>query len=405
MILGTPDFVSTAVIQDSKIIRSGMKPGEEMQEVLSGQYFSPIIERIKASDNVFTDKEMTFYLAQSFGFCYGVDRAVDLAYATREKYPDKRLFLTTEIIHNPKVNQNLLDMGYKFLTGPYKGEVNVEEVMADDVVVIPAFGTDMEMMGKVLDKGCQVVDTTCGSVLNVWRRVEGYLKDDYTVIIHGKHYHEETQATSSRVMDSPHGKYLVVLNMEEADYVAQYIRDGGDRDAFLKKFTKATSPGFDPDRDLARIGLANQTTMLGSESLRIAEHLKQAMVEKHGEADHAQYFRNFDTICSATDDRQNAVLSLKDKGLNVMIVVGGFNSSNTNQLCYITSKFTQSYHIEGQDDILSASKIRHKLYGEWETTETESWLPEGPIKIGITSGASTPNKVVGDVVEKIISFR
>ena len=397
--------MSTAVLEDKKIIRSGMKPGEAMQGVLSGQYHSSIIDQIKAANHVYTEKDITFYLAQSFGFCYGVDRAVDLAYATREKYPEKRLFLTTEIIHNPRVNQNLLDMGYQFLWGPYKGDLSIEDVTAEDVVVIPAFGTDMAMMRKVLQTGCQVIDTTCGSVLNVWRRVESYVKDRFTVIIHGKHYHEETQATSSRVMEFPHGKYLVILNMAEADIVAEYIQHGGDRQGFLQKFSRAVSPGFDPDRDLARIGLANQTTMLGSESLQIAEYLKQAVLDRYGKDSLTQHFRNFDTICSATDDRQNAMMDLKDKGLDLMIVVGGYNSSNTNQLCYISSQFTKAYHIEGKGEILSAGQIRHKPYGQWETVITEGWFPEGPVKIGITSGASTPNKVVGDVVEKILSFR
>ncbi|OGQ29521.1 MAG: 4-hydroxy-3-methylbut-2-enyl diphosphate reductase [Deltaproteobacteria bacterium RIFCSPLOWO2_02_FULL_50_16] len=382
-----------------------MKPGNAMQDILSRQYYSHIIARIKKGGNVYSKNGITFYLTDSFGFCYGVDRAVDLAYATREKYPNTRLFLTTEIIHNPRVNKNLLEMGYQFLTGPYKGHVTVDELTAEDVVVIPAFGTDLQTLKRVLDKGCQIVDTTCGSVLNIWRRVESYIKDHFTVVIHGKHYHEETQATSSRVLKNPHGKYIVVLNMKEADHVAHYICQGGDKETFLKKFEKATSPGFDPDHDLEKIGLANQTTMLGSESLSIADHLKKAMLKRYGNKTLSEHFLNFDTICSATDDRQNAVMALEGKKLNLMIVVGGYNSSNTNQLCYISSQFASTYHIENFEDILSSEAIRHKPHGQWETVVTNDWLPKGPVNIGVTAGASTPDKVVGDVVEKILSFR
>ena len=382
-----------------------MKPGEAMQKVLTGQYDSSIIEKMKKAGGVYVEKDMTFHLAESFGFCYGVDRAVDLAYATREKYPQARLFLTTEIIHNPRVNKNLLELGYQFLSGPYKGDVTIDDLTADDVVVIPAFGTDLQTLKKVSDKGCQIVETTCGSVLNIWRRVESYTKEGYTVVIHGKYYHEETQATSSRVMKSSTGKYLVVLNMEEADIVANYIRHGGDKEKFLQRFSKAVSSQFDPDKDLQRIGLANQTTMLGSESLCVADHLKQAVVDRYGEETLEEHFRSFETICSATDDRQTAVMKLEGKDLDLMIVVGGYNSSNTNQLCYITSQFTKTYHIENHEELGSEQIIRHKPHGQWETIVTEDWLPSGPVNIGITAGASTPDKVIGDVIEKILTFR
>ena len=376
-----------------------------MQGVLAGQYHSPIIEKMKGTEGGYSEKNITFYLAESFGFCYGVDRAVDLAYATREKYPNKRLFLTTEIIHNPRVNKNLLKMGYQFLSGPYQGGVTIDELTADDVVVIPAFGTDLITLKKVMDKGCQIVDTTCGSVLNIWRRVDSYTKNNFAVVIHGKYYHEETQATSSRVLKSPHGKYLIVSNIEEAKIVADYIRHGGDKQGFLKHFFKAISPQLDPDEDLQKIGLANQTTMLGSESLQVADVLKQAIGEKHGKENLEKHFRNFETICSATDDRQNAVIDLESKNLDLMIVVGGFNSSNTNQLCYISSQFTKTYHIENDGALLSNQEIRHKPHGQWETVVIQEWLPQGEVKVGITAGASTPDKVVGDVVEKILSFR
>ena len=302
--------------EPGQIVRKSFGLKGAIQEDLVRDYHSEIVGRIAAGGNVYSEKGIAFNLASSFGFCYGVDRAVDLAYETRERFPDKRIFLTAQIIHNPRVNRNLREMGFYFLE-------DYSEVRRDDVVVLPAFGATASQIETLKEKGCIIVDTICGSVLNVWKRVEGYAEGKFTSVIHGKYYHEETQATSSRVLGYEGGRYLVVLNMAEAEMVCEYIRRGGDKSKFLRKFEKQVSPGFDPDRDLIRIGVANQTTMLMSESLAIADKLREALVARYGTAHLEDHFRNFDTICSATEDRQNALLELKKSKIDLMMVVGG----------------------------------------------------------------------------------
>src|SRR5437660_1642609 len=250
---------------------------------------------------------MTFLLAREFGFCYGVDRAVEYAYETRTKFPEKRVFLVGEIIHNPHVNSKLLTMGVVILQRPDGGEFDFGTVRPEDVVILPAFGVTVKDFDRLRALGCVLVDTTCGSVLNVWKRVESYARDGFTAVIHGKVFHEETKATSSQVTKYPAGRYVVVRDMGEARVVCAYIEGRADRAAFLKQFEHALSPGFDPDRDLLRVGVANQTTMLSGESLAIAGELQRSMVARYGAATLPEHFRTFDTICSATQDRQDAV--------------------------------------------------------------------------------------------------
>lgn len=386
--------------EPGQIVRKSFGLRKEIQEDLVRDYHSEIIQRIIAAGNTYTEKGVTFHLASSFGFCYGVDRAVEMAYETKERFPDRRIFLTAQIIHNPRVNQNLQEMGVSFLK-----EDDYHTVRKEDVVILPAFGATSSQILTLKGRGCVLVDTICGSVLNVWKRVENYAQEGFTAVIHGKYYHEETQATSSRLLGYEGGKYLVVLNMAETKTVCDYIRHGGNPKDFLEKFSKQVAPGFDPDKDLQRIGLANQTTMLMSESLAIAEELKQAMLDRHGADYVARHFKNFDTICSATEDRQNAIVEFKDKALDLIMVVGGYNSSNTNHLAKMAASFTRAYHIEDADGIVSENEIRHKPFGQFDTVVTNDWLPAGPLRIGLTSGASTPNQVLGEVVEKILSFR
>jgi 4-hydroxy-3-methylbut-2-enyl diphosphate reductase len=386
--------------EPGQIVRKSFGLKKEIQEDLVRDYHSDIVQKIIAAGNVYQEKDITFHLASSFGFCYGVDRAVEMAYETKERFPDRRIFLTAQIIHNPRVNQNLQEMGVSFLN-----ETDYDTVEKKDVVILPAFGATAAQIAGLKSKGCVLVDTICGSVLNVWKRVEMYAEEGFTAVIHGKYYHEETQATSSRVLGYDAGKYLVVLDLEETAIVCDYIRHGGDSKAFLKKFSKQVSPDFDPDRDLQRIGVANQTTMLMSESLAIAEELKKAMLDRHGAEYVTPHFRNFDTICSATEDRQNAIVEFKNRNLDLIMVVGGYNSSNTNHLAKMATSFTRAYHIEDADGIVSDSEIHHKPFGQFETVVAKDWLPPGPLKVGLTSGASTPNQVLGEVVEKILSFR
>lgn len=380
--------------QESTIIRRGFGLKEEIKPLLEENYRSLLIERIKASDYELKAGDITICLAREFGFCYGVDRAVDLAYETRKRFPDRKIYLTSEIIHNPRVNSKLREMGIEFLVDNHA----LDSITQDDVVLIPAFGTPTHTLEKLKSKGSVLVDTTCGSVVAVWRRVEQYAQDDFTAVIHGKFDHEETKATSSRV-----GKFVVVRDKAEAQKICDFILGKLSRGAFLKQFAKVASAGFDPDRDLVRVGCANQTTMLSSESLEIADMILKAMRERYGEGEVKNHFRHFDTICSATQDRQDAVLGLARAGLDLMMVVGGYNSSNTGHLCEIASEYCPAFHVQDAEEIISKDEIRHKPAHSAETKTSRGWFPAGKVRIGVTAGASTPNRVIEEVIRKIAS--
>jgi 4-hydroxy-3-methylbut-2-en-1-yl diphosphate reductase len=385
------------------IFRKGLDLGPAVAGQLAENYHSALVTEIKERGYTFASGRLTLHLAREFGFCYGVDRAVDYAYQARTRFPDRTVFLTGEIIHNPHVNDKLRALGIRFLSDP--GE-RIDRLTADDVVILPAFGVTIEMLSQLSALGCTLVDTTCGSVLNVWKNVRRYTQDRFTSVIHGKHWHEETQATASQALQSARGRYLVVYDKNEADVVCDYIRGRGDRDAFLARFTEAASPGFDPDVDLARIGLANQTTMLMSESLEIGEMFRAAMLERYGEAEMAERYRAFDTICSATQDRQDAVIRLlHDERLDLMIVIGGYNSSNTCNLAHICAVDVPTYHIADPECLVSPEVIRHKPVGGKAEHEITGWLSaSGPISVGLTSGASTPDNLVEQVVRRLDVF-
>ena len=383
-----------------------------MKEAVAGElaaaYHSAIVDDVRGNDFRYESGRLTVHLAREFGFCYGVDRAVDYAYQARRRFPGQNVFLTGEIIHNPHVNDRLRAAGIRFLSDP--GE-RAGDLGKEDVVILPAFGVTVTDMASLMDRGCTLVDTTCGSVLNVWKNVVRYAQDGFTSVIHGKVKHEETRATASQALKFPDGRYLVVLDREEAGIVCDYIRDGGNREAFLERFGGAVSPGFDPDRDLKRIGCANQTTMLMSESLEIGERFRAAMAQRYGEAHVAEHFRAFDTICSATQERQDAVLALLDEhALDLMLVVGGYNSSNTCNLARICAERVRTYHIADPDCLISPAEVRHRPVGAPSTTASREqvapeWLPaEGPVAIGLTAGASTPNNIVGQVIERLSAF-
>src|SRR5437764_6659443 len=283
-------------------------------QVLS-HYRSEVVERIRANGNILSAGDLTIKLAKEFGFCYGVERAIDLAYAARRAYPDRRIFLLGEIIHNPDANYQIKPMGIVTITGKPKDE-EINQLRPEDIVIIPAFGTDVATRKKLEEKGCLFVDTTCGDVMSVWKRVRQYSKDAVTSIIHGKSWHEETMATSSQARASGKGHYLVVFTLAETDYVCNYIVHGGNKEQFLKKFKGAYSEGFDPDVDLAAIGVANQTTMLRGETEEVQRRLKHAMIQKYGQAELPRHFRFFDTICGATQDRQDALGKLLQQPLD-----------------------------------------------------------------------------------------
>jgi 4-hydroxy-3-methylbut-2-enyl diphosphate reductase len=323
------------------------------------------------------------------------------------RFPDRRIVLTGEIIHNPGVNQRLRDLGLKFLGDP---EVpDVQALGREDVVLLPAFGVTAPQFDALRATGAVVVDTTCGSVLNVWKNVERYAREGFTALVHGKVSHEETRATVSRVLLTPGGRYVVVYDLAEAQRVADYIRHGPQgaaaRAAFLERFAAAASPGFDPDRDLARLGVANQTTMLSSESLAIARLVGEAMVARYGLEEGRARFRSFDTICSATQDRQDALKDLIAERPDLLIVIGGYNSSNTGHLVEMAEGRVPAFHIEGPGSLVSAERILHKPVGRKEEVESSGWLPPRPLTIGLTAGASTPDVVIGAVVARILALR
>jgi 4-hydroxy-3-methylbut-2-enyl diphosphate reductase len=381
------------------IFRKGLDLKHEVAGTLAESYHSDLVAAIKDSEYRYASGRLTIHLAREFGFCYGVDRAVDYAYQARKRFPNRPVVLTGEIIHNPHVNDQLRAQGIRFLSDP--GE-SIDALTPTDVVILPAFGVTMELLEALDHRGCTLVDTTCGSVLNVWKNVNRYAAEGLTSVIHGKYWHEETRATASQASHQGNGHYLVVLNRDEAEEACRYIRGGGDRAAFLAHFEHAMSPGFDPDRDLQRIGCANQTTMLSSESLEIGEMFRAAMRDRYGDAEMAARFRTFDTICSATQDRQDAVGALLDEQpLDLMIVIGGYNSSNTCNLARICEPRLPTYHIAEADCLISALEIRHKPVGGKDEAVSAGWLAGGEVVIGLTSGASTPDNLVGTVVRRL----
>lgn len=387
---------------ENTYFRKGFGLKSEIAGRLTADYHSSVVEALRANDYRLVVGPLTFRLAREFGFCYGVDRAVEYAYETRTKFPQRRLFLVGEIIHNPHVNQKLRDMGITLLDHREDGEFDFSPVTPDDVVIMPAFGVSIGDFERLRAIGCVLVDTTCGSVLNVWKRVESYAKDGFTAIIHGKHYHEETKATASQVMKYPGGRYLVVFDMAEARVIGDFIEGRGDLSELEAKFRHAASPGFDFARDLSRVGLANQTTMLSGESLAIAAEVRKSVIRRYGAEVAPEHFRSFDTICSATQERQDAVLGLIQEPLDVMIVVGGYNSSNTCHLAALVNLHgVPTYHIEDADAVdVEAGTIRHQPIGTKTEAVDEKWLGSSTL-IGITAGASTPNNKVGETIARI----
>jgi 4-hydroxy-3-methylbut-2-enyl diphosphate reductase len=379
--------------------RKGFGHEAEVATQLQSEYQSNLIQQIRENNYRLQRGDVTIRLAEAFGFCWGVERAVAMAYETRQHFPTEHIWMTNEIIHNPSVNQHLQDMQVEFIPVE-QSQKDFSVVGAGDVVILPAFGASVQEMQLLNDKNCKIVDTTCPWVSKVWNTVEKHKKKDYTSIIHGKYKHEETVATSSFA-----GKYLVVLNLQEAEYVANYILNGGNRDEFMEKFSRACSVGFDPDRDLERVGIANQTTMLKSETEQIGKLFERTMMKKYGPVKLNEHFHSFNTICDATQERQDAMLGLVEEKLDLMVVIGGFNSSNTTQLQQIAiERGIPSYHIDSAERIGTGNQVEHKPLGR-DLVVTKNWLPPGEIVVGVTSGASTPDKVVEDAIEKIFELK
>ncbi len=403
--------MAAPALDPARYVRKGFGLKAEVQATLAADYDGRLVDLLRARDNTLAAGGVTVRLAREFGFCYGVERAVDYAYQTRSKFPDRRVWLAGEIIHNPHVNARLREMGVGFLSmapvAPDAPAFDYAPVAPEDVVILPAFGVTIHDFDALRALGCVVVDTTCGSVLNVWKRVEAYARDGFTALIHGKYYHEETRATASQVQKHPNGHYLVVRDMAEAQLVCDYVEGRGDRDAFLARFARAASPDFDPALHLARVGVANQTTMLARESLAIAELVGAAMARARGAEYRAENFRSFDTICSATQDRQDAVNELLAEPLDVMVVVGGYNSSNTMSLAALCAEHVPTYHIESPEAIdVAAGSVRYRpAAAHADEAVRAGWLPGGPVRVGLTAGASTPNSKIGETVARLFAMR
>jgi len=392
--------VSDTYFQKGFNLKAAVRP------ILAQSYHSQVVDRLRGMGHSARAGELTLKLAREFGFCYGVDRAVEYAYETRERFPERRLFLSGEIIHNPDVNSRLQVMGIRILADDPDPTARYAAVASDDVVILPAFGVAVAELEHLRSKGCILVDTTCGSVLNVWKNVHVYAREGFTAVIHGKHYHEETKATASQALTHDGGHYLCIRDRAEAGLVCDFIRGAVGGEDFLTRFRHAASPGFDPARHLERIGLANQTTMLMSESMEIQEMLRLAMRDRFGEGELSARFRAMDTICSATQDRQDAVLKmLTEGGLDLMVVIGGYNSSNTQALARICGERLPTFHIQGPECIDPDGSIRHRPVGSSAEIAGDGWLPAGAATVGLTAGASTPNNVVGEVIERILALR
>ena len=392
----------------STYFRKGFGLKAEVQEDLAA-YEGMLVDRMKASDYALTFGDITIRLAREFGFCYGVERAVEYAYQTRRKFPNRRIVLVGEIIHNPYVNAQLRAMGIEILDRPEGRTFDFSSIRPEDVVILPAFGVTIEDFQQLRELGCILVDTTCGSVLNVWKRVESYARDGFTALIHGKYYHEETRATASQVRKHGDGHYLIVRDMSEARVVCDFIEGKVDAAAIAERFAPhAVSPGFDPRRDLVKLGVANQTTMLARESLAIGEEVGAAIARARGADARSEQFRTFDTICSATQERQDAVLELLREPLDAMVVIGGFNSSNTISLAALCAERVPTFHVESAAAIDPEARTIHFRRAGIKHVEAEEqdWLPaSGAVRVGLTAGASTPNNKIGEAIVRILATR
>lgn len=377
---------------------------EAVQAQVVSHYRSELVDRIRSQGGVSADG-LTIKLAKEFGFCYGVERAIDLAYAARKCFPPpKTIYLLGEIIHNPEVNDQISNMGILMISHR-PSEEEMGRLKAEDVVIIPAFGTEVNTRRKLEEKGCILVDTTCGDVMSVWKRVRQYSKENVTSIIHGKARHEETKATTSQATAYGSGHYLVVFNLDETDYVCNYILQGGNKVEFLEKFKGAYSAGFDPDIHLNAVGVANQTTMLRGETEVVQRRFKAAMEKKFGVDQVNEHFRFFDTICGATQDRQDALEKLLQQPPDLLIVIGGYNSSNTSHLAEMGEAKLPTYFIKNAAKMVSDKLIVHWNQHLHKEVETSNWLPPGEITVGITAGASCPNNLIEDTIRRLFELR
>jgi len=398
--------MSNPVIKKLSEFGEGFKHHHENYEAGS-------ISRIRETGGVWEVEGKSFYFPEHFGFCYGVDKAIDMVFETCARFegapgqPGRRIFLTDQLIHNPYINGKLKEKGVHYLKRDAQNLLLCDELAPSDVVVVSAFGTDFRDVMRLRDKGVTLVDSTCGAIINVWKRVEGYAKKGFVTIMHGKRNHEETRATVSQALKEG-GAYITIENRAEAADLVEVILGNEKEEDFLRKYPGCAPSGFSFDTSTCRMGMANQTTMLKGESLEIQEMLRAAYVRRFGEAAMRERFKSFDTICGATQDRQDALRNLLTKPLDLLLIVGGFNSSNTSHLAEIAELARNAgqsvppfFHIEGERDIHSAQAIRARDPKDGQARNYENWLPKNLKNIGITSGASTPDVTLFEVIRKI----
>jgi len=398
------NLISSGTIAREKVNLRTPEVMTAVQEQVESHYRSDIVDKIRRNGGILTVGEITVRLAKQFGFCYGVERAIDLAYAARKVFKDRRLFILGEIIHNPEVNEQISSLGIKNLMGKNK-QAEIADLGPEDVVIVPAFGTEVSTLQQIRERGCQIVDTTCGDVMSVWKRVRKYASESATSVIHGKAEHEETKATSSRALGDGKGHYLVVLTLAETDYVCDYIRHGGNKEEFLEKFRNAHSPGFDPDLHLRTVGVANQTTMLRGETEEVQRRIRQAIIDRDGSTIAASNFRFFDTICGATQERQDALRELLDVKMDLLLVVGGYNSSNTSHLAEMGEEKLPTYFVRNASRLLSTKEILHYDLHQRQEVIASNWLADGPLVVGITAGASCPNNLIEETLIRLFELR
>ncbi len=383
-------------------------------------YKSPIIRKVKEATKI-TDPmkkdvapslldfgPVQFYIPRFFGFCYGVENAIDIAYRTVEQNPDKNIYLLSEMIHNPTVNEDLLSKGVKFLFDTDGTErIPISSLHAEDIVIVPAFGTTLEIQEELQKVGIDPYqyNTTCPFVEKVWKRGKQLGKKDYSLVVHGKHQHEETRATFSH--SAEHSAVVVVLNPEEATILAEIMTEERPSEDFDKYFGHKSTPGFNPVKDLERFGVINQTTMLATETQEVMDILKEAAIKRFGEADILDHFADTsDTLCYATNENQSATLALAKTDADIALVVGGYNSSNTMHLVEILEHAFPTYHVRDAGELRSEHRIRH--FDQWkkQILESTGWLPtdKEPLKVAITSGASCPDVLVDEVLLEVLSY-
>ncbi len=367
-------------------------------------YEAADISKIRETGGVWTLEGLTFHFPEHFGFCYGVDKAIDMVFETCARYEGERIFLTDQLIHNPYINGKLKEKGVLYLKRDADNLLVCDELRPGDKVVVSAFGTDFRDIRRLQEKGVTIVDSTCGAIINVWKRVEGYAKNGFITIMHGKRNHEETRATVSQALKEG-GAYITIENKTEAQELARVIRGEIKESDFLLRHPGACRDGFTFEARHCKMGMANQTTMLKGESLEIQDILRKAFIERFGEEETRGRFRSFDTICGATQDRQDALRNLLNTKLDLILIVGGFNSSNTTHLAEIALGKLPLYHIEGEGDIMSLDEMRARDPETGKIRLEFDWLPENASHIGITSGASTPDVTLLEIIKKICEMK